>query len=65
MKKNVYNPPIKVKFEEKYYAAPHNYEYVLKRIYGENYMQMPPIEKRVTHNPVKLSFDTTVMDERF
>ena len=63
MKKTVYDPPVKLKFEDKEYFAPREYEFFLRRIYGENYMQLPPVEKRVTHNPVRLSFDTNGPDE--
>ena len=58
-----YDPPIKLMFEGKLYNVPNDYDYVLRCIYGPNYMQLPPIEKRVTHNPIKLSFDTNGLEE--
>lgn len=58
-----YDPPIKVEFEGKFYNSPNDYDYVLRRIYGDNYMQLPPIEKRITHNPIRLCFDTNGPDE--
>ena len=51
--------PIKMlQFEGKEYFVPNDYDYVLKRIYND-YMVLPPLEKRITHNPKVLSFDTT------
>lgn len=63
IKKSYYYPPIKMEFKNNYYNVPKNYKYVLGRIYGDNYMEFPPKEKRVTHNPVKISFDTTKQSE--
>lgn len=54
MPKDVYYPTSRMKFENKEFQAPANVEYYLSRIYGPNYMELPPIEKRVTHNIVKL-----------
>ena len=46
-----YGQPVKIEFEGKLYNAPHEYEYILKHIYGD-YMKLPPVEKRgVDHNP--------------
>jgi len=53
--KNIYHPPIKVEFKGTLYNVPHDWAYVLKRIYGD-YMKIPPAEKRVTHNPVRIEF---------
>lgn len=44
-------------FEGKKYHVPHDYEYVLKSIYG-NYMKLPPLEKRVIHLIGKPIFNT-------
>lgn len=54
--KNKYYPPVKVEFEGKYYNAPNDWDYILKRIYGD-YMKLPPVEKRITHNPVRIKFE--------
>lgn len=51
--KEKYFPPVKIEFEGKMYNAPSDYDYILKRIYGD-YMQLPPPEKRITHNPVRI-----------
>jgi len=64
IKKSCYDPAVKLEFEGRLYNVPKDYDYVLRRIYGDNYMQLPPVEKRVTHNPVRLSFDTYGEDER-
>ena len=56
------DPGIKVTFEDAQYVVPSDYDTVLKHNYG-NYMQIPPKEKQVTHNPLRLSFDTTGPDE--
>lgn len=58
MPKTVYFPPCKLEFEGKLYDCPNDWNYVLTRIYGSNYMQLPPPEKRRTHRPVRICFDT-------
>lgn len=52
-----YFPPKKVEFEGKFYLAPADPDFVLTQIYGKDYMQLPPLEKRKTHNPKAISFD--------
>ena len=61
--KDKYFPAGELMFCGKMYSVPHDYDGVLRSIYGDDYMQLPPIEKRVTHNPVRLSFDTNGPDE--
>lgn len=56
MPKDKYFPPSKVEFEGKLYNAPKDYDYVLSKIFGD-YMKLPPEDKRVTHNPVRLKFE--------
>ena len=51
-----------LEFEGGMYMAPKGYDEVLTSIYGD-YMQLPPPEKRVTHNPVRISFDLNGPDE--
>ena len=55
LKKDNYLPTTKLEFEGKMYDVPKEYDYILKRIYG-NYMELPPEEKRITHNPRRLKF---------
>ena len=63
MPKEIYMPFKEISFEGKMYFAPNDTDYFLKRIYGENYMELPPAEKRITHNPIKLVFDTRINNE--
>ena len=39
-----------VTFEGKEYPAPIGYDYYLSHLYGKNYMQLPPVDKRQTHH---------------
>lgn len=55
---SVYEPSVKLEFEGKMFNAPGQYEILLERLYGPNYMQLPPKEKQITHNPLRISFDT-------
>ena len=52
-----YFPATELEFEGKLYKVPNDYKYVLKKIYGDNYMELPPKEKRVTHNPLRVRFE--------
>ena len=56
MKRADYFPARELQFEGKLYKVPNNYKRHLEKLYG-NYMELPPEEKRVTHNPIKLAFD--------
>jgi len=55
IQKSRYFPPVKVEFMDKLFNAPKDWDYVLRRIYSD-YMQLPPKEKRITHNPVRIDF---------
>lgn len=57
IKKEVYFPVTKIKFEDRVYAAPAQVETLLVKLYGRNYMELPPEEKRRTHKPIDLCFD--------
>lgn len=50
-------PLIEINFCDKKFYAPNNYKKVLAQLYGSDYMKLPPIEKRVTHNPIKIVFE--------
>ncbi len=52
--RNRYIPVKKIEFEDGEYYAPADCDYVLTKIYGQNYMQLPPKEKRITHNPIRI-----------
>lgn len=56
-----FEPYTQLEFEGKMYNAPRNWDLYLSRIYGD-YMTLPPVEKRVTHYPQFISFDTTKDD---
>jgi lipopolysaccharide cholinephosphotransferase len=53
--KEKYLPVKELQFEGKIYNAPNDYDYILKRIYGD-YMKLPPLEERVNHNPIEIDF---------
>jgi len=58
-----YGDGIVLQFENRKYKAPVEYDKVLKSIYGPNYMDIPPKEKRRCHYPEKVVFsDGVVMD---
>ena len=57
MPKSDYEPSCRLLFEGKYYSSLGNYKNVLLRSFGKNYMELPPVEKRETHSPARLSFD--------
>ncbi len=52
----VFGDGCKLEFEDRKYSAPCKYKEILERLYGADYMQLPPKEKRVTHDIVKLDF---------
>lgn len=49
----VYSQTVNVEFEGREFPAPIGYQTYLKKLYGDNYMQLPPIENRVTHHSYK------------
>ena len=55
--KEEFFPLTQVEFEGKKYNAPKNYDYYLKKIYGD-YMKLPPKEKRVNHGCLEVNFNT-------
>ena len=56
MKKNIYFPFQKCEFEGKKYFVPGDIEEYLRGQYGSDFMTLPPIEKRMTHEPIKVQF---------
>ncbi len=58
-----YFPVRELEFEGYILPVPNNYMHILKQIYGEDCMQLPPESKRITHTPVRISFDTDGPDE--
>ncbi len=49
-------PPKEIIFEKKKYMGMNNPDAYLSRLFG-NYMELPPIEKRVNHVPKRICFD--------
>jgi lipopolysaccharide cholinephosphotransferase len=56
-------PLTTVCFEGKYYQAPCNWDIFLKTTYG-NYMELPPVEQRRTHNISYVIFDDKDINEK-
>lgn len=56
MEKSIYFPLKKCEFEGKTYYIPGGIEDYLRRQYGNDYMELPPVDKRVTHKPIQLKF---------
>lgn len=56
MPKEYYGEGTILKFEDRFYRVPKKYDLVLKSIFGENYMDIPPENKRKTHLPSKVIF---------
>lgn len=54
---------ISARFEEMELKIPDHYKKILATIYGDDYMKLPPLKKRVTHNPLKVTFsDGTIVE---
>lgn len=54
--KDVFFPIEKLEFEGINFPVPNNYKKVLSQFYGD-YKKLPPINQRVTHNPLKIVFE--------
>lgn len=54
--KSRYFPTKYIKFENKKYKAPNDIDYILKKLYGNKYMELPPKEKRISHTPLFIKF---------
>jgi len=50
--KEIFDEAVPMEFEGRYFPAPKGYDAFLKEEYGD-YMQLPPIEKQVTHHSFK------------
>lgn len=53
---SVYGEGLRLQFCNKFFNAPNKYELVLKTIYGNNFMDLPPKSKRMTHLPLRVVF---------
>lgn len=56
LKTDIYFPPSEGTFEEVKVMLPHNADAYLRNLYGNDYMQIPPLEKRERHYFVKIDF---------
>lgn len=56
IRKEYYGSGIMLPFEERVYRAPSNYDAVLRSIFGDGYMNLPPKEKRRSHYPIRILF---------
>ncbi|GHV69810.1 LPS cholinephosphotransferase [Spirochaetia bacterium] len=56
--KDVFFPTVELMFEGKYYHVPNNWHHWLSCYYGDDYMSLPPVEKRWDHEPLQIIFDT-------
>ena len=54
--KKAYFPAKELEFEGRKYKVPNQYKVILNQVYGD-YMKLPPKEKQITHNPVRLIFE--------
>lgn len=55
--KDLYFPPKIVEFEGRRVWVPGQYEIILTNVYGDDYMELPPPEKRYSHEPVFVSIN--------
>ena len=56
VKRKILGTPKKYIFENIYIYGPEYYDDYLKNIYG-NYMELPPLEKRIGHKPIELNLN--------
>jgi lipopolysaccharide cholinephosphotransferase len=56
---DVFFPLKTAAFEGKQYPVPNQMEVYLNQIYGGDYMELPPEEKRTAHSVELINFDTT------
>ncbi len=55
-KKDVF-PLKEIPFDSFIVKAPSNSEKILTQLYGNNFMELPPVEERTTHNPLYIKFE--------
>ena len=48
--KKDYMPQVDVTFENRVFKGPQDYDTYLRQLYGDDYMDMPPMEKRISHH---------------
>ena len=58
IERSVFDKTVFLTFEERSFPAPAGWEEVLKGLYGENYMKIPPKEQQITvHGTLKLDLE--------
>ncbi len=50
VKKDEYLPVVEVEFEGGMFPAPANYDTYLRQLYGDKYMELPPVHQRITRH---------------
>lgn len=60
--KEEYGEGVLVRFEKMDVIIPTMYKKMLSKIYGDNYMELPPLEKRITHHPLSIMFSDGTRD---
>lgn len=50
VRKEEYLPQVPVMFEGYEFKGPKNYDTYLSQLYGSDYMELPPVEKRISHH---------------
>ncbi|MER2129232.1 LicD family protein [Solibacillus sp.] len=55
MDKSIFAKGKKIEFEGINFSVPNQIEKFLIKMYGEDYMQLPPLEKRITHLPSEIA----------
>jgi lipopolysaccharide cholinephosphotransferase len=46
----------RLKFEDRAFVCPSESEKIMRLIYGDKYMELPPKDKRKTHCPIRIVF---------
>ena len=55
LEKSFFDKTLNMKFGNKKYAIPSNYDIILTKVYGD-YMKLPPENERIGHGDIILSF---------
>lgn len=58
MHKSVLFPPSTLTMNGESFYAPHDIKTYLSTVYGKDYMVLPPVEKRRSHKPVSIKFES-------
>lgn len=53
---SVFGEPVLYQIDGKFFYGPKDYDFLLRSQYG-NYMQLPPEDQRVTHQPILVDFE--------